>query len=86
MRIKAGKILQMNELTPGMRVSIENLYTSEKQEGLVLEVEQAKSRMVDGKPVASSQVKKVTIFDERGGENIIITEGNINQYRISRLK
>lgn len=86
MRIKAGKILHMNELTPGMRVSIENLYTSEKQEGLVLEVEQAKSRMVDGKPVASSQVKKVTIFDERGGENIIITEGNINQYRISRLK
>ena len=86
MQPKATKVLRMNELFPGMRVSVENVYTSEKQEGLVLEVEQAGCRMIDGKPVESPQVKKATIFDERGGENITITSGNENQYRILRLK
>ena len=80
--LKMLKMLKMNELQVGMRVEVTNRYSSDVQNGLVVELEEiTKSTFIDGKPIASRKVKTAKIAYNQGGE-LTISEDNINMYRI----
>ena len=78
-------MLKLHELQVGMRVEVTNRYSSDIQSGLIVEVEDTtKSTFIDGKPIASRKVNKARIAYEQGGE-LIISENNMNMYKIERI-
>lgn len=75
----------MLKLQVGMRVEVTNRYSSDIQNGLVVEVEDTtKSTFIDGKPIVSKKIKKAKIAYEQGGE-LTISENNMNMYKIEKI-
>ena len=80
------KFLGLNNLEVGMHVVVENRYSSEKQNGLVVNVvTNSYLRMIDGKPVGKQNNIQVTIALDNGGEDMVITCENSNNYQITKL-
>lgn len=66
----------------GMRVLVEDLLNAKIYNGVVKEIERSnKCRMVDGKPVRSTHVGKVTILCD--GVSEVVVARNSNQYQIT---
>lgn len=66
----------------GMRVEVVNLYRSETNKGIVSDVKRSdKCRLIDGRPVKSSQVVSMTISCDDGSKIIAMKDNS--QYQIT---
>lgn len=80
------KFLALSELDVGMHVVVENRYSSERMNGLVLNVAtHTRLRMIDDKPVGKEKRTQVIIAWDNGGEDLVINNDNFNRYQITKL-
>ena len=80
------KFLALNDLEVGMHVVVENRYSSERLNGLVVNVATNSSlKMIDGKPVGKQNHIQVNIAWDNGGEDLCLTHENFNRYQITKL-
>ena len=80
------KFLAMSDLEVGMHVVVENRYSSERQNGLVVNVAtNSNLRMIDGKPAGKTIKIQATIAWDNGGEDLVITCANFDGYQIIKL-
>lgn len=80
------KFLALNDLEVGMHVVVENRYSSERQNGLVVNfATHTYLRMIDGKPVGKENRPRVIIAWDNGGEDLVLTSDNFRNYQITKL-
>ena len=87
-KLKGGKRMlykkqwEWNKAVQGMRVLVVDIRNVKTTNGVIKEIKRSnKRRMVDGRPIRSSQVASVTILCDDGSE--IVAERDNHQYQIT---